>query len=62
MRRFLTVLLYIAWPPYRRHVKRDRAWRTVLNAGLHLVSNPDWDRGDCGAGRILGQKLRELNG
>lgn len=62
MRSWWIELCGIAWPPYRRRIENHRAWCMVLSAGLSLLSHDDWDRGDLEAGRILGQKLKELNG
>jgi hypothetical protein len=62
MKRWLEDLLAIAWPPYRRRLENHRGWCLAFGAGMHLMNRPDYDANDIEAARLLGRKMRELNG
>lgn len=60
MRAFFECLLGIAFPPLRLHFERQRTWRIVFRAGMHLLNRPDWEIGDYAARKIFSAKMKEL--
>jgi len=54
-------LLAIAWPPYRKRREARRGWLLVSGAVTYVLTRPDFDLGDYAAGKILTEKLNELN-
>jgi hypothetical protein len=51
--KYLKLIAFVLWPPYRARVRREAAWILLIGAVSHLLLRDDCDRGDWEAARLL---------